>query len=98
MVDDRYFIEDPEERKILDNMFLTLQPLRLKKLSPKEKKKVVCLRRIAAEFDPGKRYTEKEVNAILKAIFPEDYATLRRYLIEYRFLDRTKDCMAYWRP
>lgn len=98
MVDDRYFIEDPEERRILQNMFLTLQPLRLKKLSPKEKKKVVCLRRIAAEFEPGRRYTEKEVNAMLKAIFPEDYATLRRYLIEYRFLDRTRDCQAYWRP
>ena len=32
---------------------------------------------------------------ILKRIY-EDNATIRRYLIEYGFLDRSKDCSKYW--
>ncbi len=26
----------------------------------------------------------------------DDNATIRRYLIEYGFLDRSKDCSKYW--
>ena len=48
------------------------------------------------QFEPGRTYTEKEVNGILRDIF-DDYVTLRRYLIEYGFLERTRDCRTYWR-
>ena len=61
----------------------------------KEKKKVVILKRIAQEFEPGRRYTEGEVNALLKEIY-FDFATLRRYLVEYGWISREKDCSAYW--
>ena len=64
--------------------------------TPKEKKKVVILRAIAQEFEQGKTYTERQVNEILKEIFP-DYVTLRRYLIEYGYLRRTRDGSAYWK-
>jgi len=50
---------------------------------------------IAARFPPGRRYPEREVNQILRDIH-EDYVTLRRYLIEYGFLERTQDCGEYW--
>lgn len=39
---------------------------------------------------------EREVNEILKGIYP-DFASLRRYLIEYGFFERTRDGSAYWR-
>jgi len=95
MIDDRYLITKSEEEKILATVFESLQPLRLKVFSTKEKKKVVILRKIASQFEHGRKYTEKEVNAIIKEIFA-DYATIRRYLIEYGFMDRTKDCSEYW--
>ncbi|MBQ2668560.1 MAG: DUF2087 domain-containing protein [Clostridia bacterium] len=96
MVDERYVITEEENEKILENVFLSLEPLRLKVFSKKEKKKIVILRRVAAEFEAGRQYTEPEVNAILKDIWA-DFATMRRYLIEYGYLDRTKDGKTYWK-
>ena len=96
MVDSRYEITQEEEQKILHSVFSSIQPLRLKTFPPKEKKKVVILRAIAQEFGQGKTYTERQVNEILKEIFP-DYVTLRRYLIEYGYLRRTRDGSAYWK-
>ena len=39
--------------------------------------------------------TEQEVNEILRPIY-EDYMTIRRYLIMYGFMERTKDGRQYW--
>lgn len=36
-----------------------------------------------------------EVNEILKAIY-SDFAILRRYLIDYGFMERSRDCTKYW--
>lgn len=96
MVDERYEITEAEEQKILENVFESLEPLRLKVFSKKEKKKLVILRRVAAQFAAQRMYTEKEVNAVLAEIWA-DYATMRRYLIEYGYLDRTADGSAYWK-
>ena len=95
MLDERYEITEAEEKKILSGVFSSLEPLKLKVFSAKEKKKVVILKRIAQEFEPGRRYTEGEVNALLKEIY-FDFATLRRYLVEYGWISREKDCSAYW--
>ena len=95
MVDERYMITKAEEEEIISNMFSSLVPLRLKNLSPKEKKKIVILRKIASQFEPSRKYSEKEINDILRDIY-DDFATVRRYLIEYGFMDRTRDCASYW--
>lgn len=95
MVDDRYFITKNEEDKIIATSFESLQPLKLKSFSPKEKRKIVILKKISDQFNKGVTYSEKEINAVLKPIY-EDYATIRRYLIEYGFMERTKDCKEYW--
>ena len=95
MVDDRYFVTREEEEKILAGAFSSLNPPVLRAFSPKEKKKLVILRKIASLFEHGRRYTEKEVNAVLAGVYG-DYATLRRYLIEYGFMERTNDCGEYW--
>lgn len=95
MVDDRYFVTKAEEEQILSTMFSSLSPLKLKTFSPKEKKKIVILKKISEQFERNKHYSEKELNGILKEIF-EDFATIRRYLIEYGFMERTKNCREYW--
>ena len=95
MVDDRYKITPEENEKTLKKYFPDGLDGRLTTFYIKEKCKLVVLRHIAARFEPERKYTEKEVNAILKKIF-DDYVTIRRYLIEYGFMGRTTDCSSYW--
>lgn len=95
MIDDRYFTTKAEEDKALNSMFSSLEPLKLITFPSKEKKKIVILKKISEKFKHDKKYTEKEINSILKDIY-EDFATIRRYLIEYGFMERTIDCKYYW--
>ncbi len=67
---------------------------RLKTIPAQLKKREVIMRRLAEEFQPGKRYPEKRVNEMLKAFHP-DYATLRRELVNMKLLSR--DQRVYWR-
>lgn len=94
-VDDRYLISEDEKQHIINTFFSTTHPLVLKSFSTKEKKKVVILGKIAEQFEYGKKYSEQEVNEILRLIY-EDYMTIRRYLIMYGFMERTKDGRQYW--
>ena len=96
MVDERYNVTEAERDKILQSVFDSLEPLRLRVFSAKEKKKLVALTKIAECFEEGRTYTEKEVNAVLDEVY-YDYVTLRRYLIEYGFLDRKPDGSEYWK-
>lgn len=95
MVDSRYIITEKEKEQILKTAFDSLSPLKLKTFPKKEKKKIVILTKIAEQFDGGKRYSEKELNEILKDIY-DDYAVIRRYLVDYGFMERTDDCKEYW--
>ena len=67
---------------------------RLTEIPAKEGKRMIVLERIALEFEPGVRYDEKEVNAIVGRFF-NDYASLRRYLIDAGLLAREHG--EYWR-
>ena len=67
---------------------------RLTEVPMKQSKRRIVLERVALEFEPGRRYDEKEVNAIVGAFFT-DHASLRRYLVDEGFLDR--DHGVYWR-
>lgn len=49
---------------------------------------------LAEKFEHDRRYSEKEVNAILNQ-HHEDHATLRRDLVAFRFMTREKSI--YWR-
>lgn len=93
--DERYVVTAAEREAVLKTAFSGLSPLRLAHFPRKEKKKLVVLGEIARLFEAGREYTEKEVNAVLEGVW-EDYATLRRYLIEYEFLSRTRDGARYW--
>jgi hypothetical protein len=67
---------------------------RLQTMPVKRSKRLVVLDHIAKSFEPGVRYPESDVNAILRAFHP-DYAMVRRYLVDEQFLSR--DHGIYWR-
>jgi hypothetical protein len=67
---------------------------KLTEIPTKRSKRLIVLERFALEFEPGRRYEEKEVNVIVGALYP-DHAAIRRYLVDEGFLDR--DHGAYWR-
>ena len=50
---------------------------------------VIILDEVVEKFDLEKQYTEKQENVILEEI-NEDYCSLRRLLIDYRYLSRNK--------
>jgi DNA-binding transcriptional ArsR family regulator len=60
-----------------------------------EKKRRVLIDYVASAFDLGRRYTEKEVNAILER-YNEDTAYMRRALVDYGIMDRVGGGGDYW--
>lgn len=70
--------------------------LSLRRWPKKQKEKLLLLRRIAELFPTDRRYSEKEVNAVLVKVWA-DHVDIRRYLIEYGFLERKPDGSEYWR-
>jgi len=87
-VDERFAITQKEKDEVLARYF-TNNELVIKNFPAKEKKKIIILQKIMENFLPGKNYSEKEVNEILKQFY-EDFVTIRRYLIQYGFMDRDK--------
>ncbi|MGA5715856.1 DUF2087 domain-containing protein [Bacillus bombysepticus] len=95
MVDDRYNITEEENDEVLKVHFTEGLDGPLSKFPKKQKRKLIILRHLVKKFDSNKKYTEKEVNTVIENVYP-DFVTLRRYLIEYGFLDRTADGSQYW--
>lgn len=58
------------------------------------KKRLVVLRWLAEDFQPGRLYPESEVNRIIGRRHP-DFAALRRYLIDEELMQRRH--AVYWR-
>lgn len=83
--------EPLERRRVLDRAF---RDGVLVHLPTKRRDRLVVLDELAQRFEPGRRYTEARVNAILAVVHP-DTAALRRYLVDERFLDR--EAGEYWR-
>lgn len=67
---------------------------RLKVIPSKRSKKLIILNWLVLRFEPGRRYTEAEVNALISQSHP-DYATLRRELYDAYLLNREDGI--YWR-
>lgn len=95
MIDDRYNVTLEEKEKFLKKYFPDGTEGLLKTFVLKEKQRFVVLREIVKRFKTEKIYNEKEVNEIIKTAY-YDYVTVRRFLIEYGFLDRKPDGSQYW--
>jgi hypothetical protein len=69
---------------------------RLTAIPASHSKRLVILDVLAQDFEPGVRYSEKQVNLVLGKRFA-DTAALRRYLVDDGFLDREGGGGPYWR-
>jgi hypothetical protein len=67
---------------------------RLTSIPSQRSKRLVILDVLAQEFEPGRRYPEREVNRRLRG-WHEDVAALRRYLVDEGFMKREQG--EYWR-
>lgn len=85
---------DAYDRKVL-NTYLSPDG-RLLAFPAQRKKEDAILRYVVRVFEPGRRYSEKDVNQIL-AQFSEDTARLRRSLVEFGFMERQGGGGDYWR-
>lgn len=94
-VDERYAVTEEEREKILKQYFQEGLDGAIESFPKKEKRKLVILQQLLNRFERGKKYSEKEINEILKTAY-HDYVTLRRYLIEYGFMERKDDGSQYW--
>jgi hypothetical protein len=81
------------ERKVLRDFF---EGERLKEIPASRKKREIVLRWLANRFEPGVRYSERQVNEILKRYHP-DSATLRRELIADAYALMQRESGVYWR-
>lgn len=95
MVDERFAITEQENAEILGTYFKQGPDGPLSEFPKRQKRKAAILRHLLQRFETGRRYSEKEINAVLEAAYP-DYVTLRRYLIDYGLLDREEDGSSYW--
>jgi predicted transcriptional regulator len=68
----------------------------LKTLPAQRKKLEAILRYVVKAFDPGRRYSEKQVNEILSR-YHADTATLRRELVGFGLMKREGGGGEYWR-
>lgn len=92
MVDERYVITEKERENIIKNH---IKNNRIVNIPRAEKKKIVILQYLMQRFENNKKYSETEVNEIIKQMH-EDFAALRRYLIQYGFMAREDDGSSYW--
>lgn len=79
------------ESKVLNTFF---SADRLVEIPSQRRKRLVVLERLAQDFEPGVRYDEAMVSRQL-ALYNEDYAALRRYLVDESLLSRSAG--EYWR-
>jgi hypothetical protein len=83
---------DAFERAVLNN-FLGPDG-RIKDLPAQQKKLLVILQHVAQAFEPGVRYTEKQVKAILSRFY-DDTTTVRRLLVDFHLVARESGI--YWK-
>ena len=76
-IDEQQKREEAYRRKVISAFF---EYGRLRSIPVQRKKKIICYEQIAALFEIGKVYGEKEVNDIISPIH-EDYCTIRRDMI-----------------
>lgn len=83
--------DDPAEDAVLSAF---VRDGRLVSIPAQYSKRVLVLQHLVRVFEPGVRYPEREVNALL-AVWHPDTAALRRYLVDEGLL--TREAGIYWR-
>jgi len=78
-------------QRVLDSFF---EYGKLKTIPAQRKKERIILEELVKAFEPGRFYTEREVNIII-ADYYDDFCTLRRDMVDEKLLGRSRE--AYWR-
>ena len=76
--------DEAYRRKVIDAFF---EYGKLKSIPSQRKKELIVLQEIAKSFEPGRDYTEREINIII-ADFHDDFCTIRRDMIAEHILVR----------
>lgn len=77
-------------RRVIDSFF---EYGKLKSIPAQRKKERIILEEIAKSFQPGRIYTERDVNIII-ADFHDDFCTIRRDMIGEKIMERKNG--SYW--
>lgn len=83
--------DEEYRKKVIDSFF---EYGKLRAIPAQRKKERIILEEIAKAFEPGRIYTEREVNIII-ADFHDDFCTIRRDMIAEKLMDRENG--KYWR-
>ena len=86
-IDEQQKREEEYRKKVLKSFF---EYGKLRSIPVQRKKKLICYEQIAELFEPGRVYSEKEVNDIISPVH-EDYCTIRRDMISEGIFSRTGD-------
>jgi hypothetical protein len=68
---------------------------RLVSIPARRGKRRVLLEHIVRAFEPGVRFPEREVDAVLRAFYEPDWVSLRRHLVDEGLMGRENGW--YWR-
>jgi hypothetical protein len=91
----KYEISEQEYERIIKIYFKDGSDGPMSDFPVKESRKAVVLHHLVKRFNAGKEYTEKEVTEILKSAY-SDPVLLRRYLVDFGFMNRLRDGSCYW--
>lgn len=94
--DERFVITTTEYQALLAKYFLSTEPLRLARWPKHQKAILAILKRVTQEIPVDQHFTESQLTDYLKPVYA-DFPLLRRYLVDYGFLNRQADGSDYWR-
>lgn len=92
---DSFDITEQDREKVLNKYFPEGTGGRLTTFHMQQKHKYIVLIEIAKRFETERKYSEKQVNELLKEVH-DDYVEIRRYLVDYGLLEREPDGSQYW--
>lgn len=81
-----------QEEKIIQSYF---KEGKLINLPTNKQKRLIVLEYILKAFQQDREYTQREVNAILLNVY-DDVFLIRRELVEWGLMNRTRDGRSYW--
>ena len=81
-----YDVARREQERLVGRLF---DAGRLAQIPAKRKNRAGVLLEVLTRFEPGRVYTEPEVNEVLRGVH-QDFAYLRRELVNYHYLERTE--------
>ncbi len=91
----KFDITEQDIHNIKKGTLDSVNPVTFSVFPAKEKRKYILACFLVHSFEIDKIYKESDVNDILKKAY-SDFATVRRFMIDYGFMKRSDDGKSYW--